>query len=314
MGYNKIVPLPIKPFPKPKVQASNTHNYMKHLFSLLICLGLIGGQAFAQGADAVNPQDSTGLPGDNFSLAGALQQFQDASSIEDFEQRINTEARGVNNLDLNQDGEIDYIRVEDFAEGTAHAFVLQVAVSETESQDVAVIELEKNGDASAVIQILGDEELYGEQVIVEPGDAEADVKTEGRGPAMPELIVAPAIVVNVWGWSSVRFVYAPAYRPWVSPWHWRHYPAVWRPWRVVPWRRHYAVCAPFRAHHRVVVTHRVVVAHGIYRPHRRTSVVVVNRNRPARDRYRANRVTVVKGPRGGTKAVVVHKGPKGRRR
>ncbi len=34
-------------------------------------------------------------------------------------------------------------------------------VSASESQDVAVIELEKTGDNRAVIQIVGDEDIYG---------------------------------------------------------------------------------------------------------------------------------------------------------
>jgi len=120
--------------------------------------------------------DSTGLPGDNFSLQGALQMFQKAGSPEEFEKLINTEDNSVNNLDLNGDGETDYVRVIDKTEKDIHAFVLQVSVSETESQDIAVIELEKTDDTTAVIQIVGDEDIYGEEVIVEPdggGDEES---------------------------------------------------------------------------------------------------------------------------------------------
>src|SRR5258705_3633312 len=114
--------------------------------------------------------DSTGLPGDNFSLQGALAMFQKASSPEDFEKLLNSEDNHVNNMDLNNDGDIDYIRVIDNFEKYAHAFVLQAVVSATESQDIAVIEIEKTGDTTAVLQIVGDEDIYGEQVIVEPGD------------------------------------------------------------------------------------------------------------------------------------------------
>jgi hypothetical protein len=44
--------------------------------------------------------DSTGLPGDNFSLQGALQLFQQSGSPEEFEKLLNTESNNVNNLDL----------------------------------------------------------------------------------------------------------------------------------------------------------------------------------------------------------------------
>src|SRR3989304_10443472 len=113
-------------------------------------------------------EDSTGLPGDNFSLQGALELFKKANSPEEFEKLINTKDNNVNNLDLNEDGETDYIRVIGKMEKDVHAFVLQVAVSETENQDIAVIELEKTGDASAMLQIIGDDDIYGEQTIVEP--------------------------------------------------------------------------------------------------------------------------------------------------
>src|SRR5687767_15002716 len=114
--------------------------------------------------------DSTGLPGDNFSLQGALAMFKKAGSPEEFEKLINTESNGVNNLDLNEDRETDYVRVIDKADKDVHAFVLQVAISEKESQDIAVIELEKNGDQQAMVQIIGDEDIYGESVIVEPAE------------------------------------------------------------------------------------------------------------------------------------------------
>ncbi len=55
--------------------------------------------------------DSTGLPGDNFSLQGALEMFRKAGSPEAFEKLLNTEDNKVNNLDLDGDGNTDYIRV-----------------------------------------------------------------------------------------------------------------------------------------------------------------------------------------------------------
>ncbi len=181
--------------------------------------------------------DSTGLPGDNFSLEGALNLFKMASSPEDFEKLLNTESNHVNNLDLNEDGDIDYIRVISKMDQDAHAFILQVPISETESQDIAVIELEKDGKESAVVQIIGDEDIFGIQQIVEPSngtDQKDDVKMEPRtksGPSAINFEEEDAIVINVWPWPCVRFVYAPAYRPWVSPWRWRVYPSYWRPWR-----------------------------------------------------------------------------------
>lgn len=220
--------------------------------------------------------DSTGLPGDNFSLEGAIELFKKAESPEDFEKLLNQEDNKVNNLDLNEDGEIDYIRVVDNMDSSVHAIILQVPLSESESQDIAVIEIEKQGDENAILQIIGDEDIYGEQVIVEPFEEEnANVK-KGKGSG-PPCIEPVRVVVNVWFWPCVRFVYRPTYVVWVSPWRWRYYPPYWRPWRPYPWHAYHVRVTPYHAHCHVVTTHRVVHAHAVYAPRRTHSTVVHTR-------------------------------------
>jgi len=274
-----------------------------YLPGLMACL-ILTISAPAQNKSGV---DSTGLPGDNFSLQGALAMFQKASSPEDFEKSLNSEDNHVNNLDLNNDGEIDYIRVIDNSDKNAHAFVLQAIVSGTESQDIAVIEIEKTGDTTAVLQIIGDEDIYGEQVIVEPGDEgdeDAFIDNTGnnriaRGPNPVFANYNPAIIVNVWFWPSVRFVYAPVYRPWISPWRWRHYPGWWRPWRPYVWRAWHPFHRPYYAHCAIVHTRRVIYAHRIYTPLRVTSITVRTRHATALGNYRVTRTqTNITGPRG----------------
>lgn len=219
--------------------------------------------------------DSTGLPGDHFSLEAAIELFKKSDSPEDFEKRLNAQDNDVNNLDLNEDGEIDYIRVVDNHDGDLHALVLQVAMNEQESQDVAVIEIEKQGAEEAILQIVGDEALYGEQTIAEPFEEEKAKSGREKGPS---AYSAPLrIVVNVWTWRPVRFMYAPGYRVWVSPWRWRAYPTWWRPWRPHPWRAFHVRAVPYRAHYHVIRTHRVHRAHAVYAPHRRHSTVVHSR-------------------------------------
>jgi len=282
-----------------------------YFLSVFLCLG------FAIITQAQSGKDSTGLPGDNFSLQGALQMFQQSASIEEFEKLINTENNHVNNLDLNGDGDIDYIRVIDKTDDEVHAFILQVAVSEKESQDIAVIELEKTGIESAVIQIIGDEEIYGEEVIVEPGGENKDEKTgNGSGPSYDDTFTDDIpIVVNVWGWTTVRFVYGPFYKPWVSPWRWRYHPAWWKPWHPLRWH----VWHPFHyGYHRsfaVVHTHRVVHAHKVYKPFRTSSVTVRSRHSAAVGNYRVTKTkTAVTGPRENTTTVkkTTVKGPGGK--
>ena len=279
----------------------------KYFLSLLFSAVLLVTTASAQN----NPgEDSTGLPGDNFDLQGALQLFQNAASPEDFEKAINTEGNHVNNLDLDGDGDIDYVRVIGKMEKEVHVFVLQVAASATENQDIAVIELEKTGNETAVIQIVGDEDIYGEQVIVEPdgggndGSFYSNNNSNLSGPNVNYDVNISGIVVNVWLWPSVRFVYTPFYKPWHSPWKWNYYPGWWKPWRPFGW----SVWHPFRSnYHRnfvVVRTHRVVNAHRIYTPFRSSSVVVRNRHSASVNNFRVTRSrTSVTGPRGKTTTV-----------
>jgi hypothetical protein len=284
---------------------------MKHLLpGVLIFLSISTLKAQAQDQNA----DSTGLPGDNFSLQGALELFKKAGSPEEFEKLLNTEDSKVNNLDLNEDGNTDYIKVVSKRENEVQIFVLQAQVAEKESQDIAVIELEKTGKDDAVIEIVGDEDIFGEETIVEPGDNTDNAFNEnfsllagGPNTENANMISPAGIVVNVWAWPCVRYVYAPSYVVWVSPFAWRTRPVWYRPWRPLayhvyrPYRYHY------RPHYAVVTTRRVVVAPRIYRPMRVTSVTVKTRHHVAVNNYRVTRkTTTVRGHRGGRVTRTTH--------
>jgi hypothetical protein len=241
------------------------------IFSLAFSLIIGSGQLLGQSDDG-----STGLLGDNFSLEGALDMFKNASSMEAFEEALNKENNHVNNLDLNDDGDIDYIRVEDNMDGDVHAIVLQALISESETQDIAVIEIEKTDKESATLQIVGDEDLYGEDAYVEP--FEEDGKSDGKGGPSADYKVE-RIIVNVWGWPSVRFVYRPTYVVYRSPFRWRVYPRVWKPWRPLKWSVYHGHRHHYHRHYHRVNTHRVVKARKIYKPKRKSSARVVTKSK-----------------------------------
>jgi hypothetical protein len=236
-------------------------------------------------AYSADDKDSLGLPGDHLDLYGVLELFKKSETPEAFEKALNSEKNEVNNLDLNGDKEIDYIKVIDKVDNGAHAFILQVPVNETEMQDVAVIEIEKKGDAEADLQIVGDEELYGKDYIVEP----ADGKSSGV-----DFMLSP-VFVNVWGWPVVTFVYSPRYVVWVSPWHWRYYPVWWTPWTPVYWHVHHKRVIRYHVHCHRTYTHRVMKAHSVYAPHRTVSKTVVAKRGPAGKKQNVSQ------PRGGKK-------------
>lgn len=251
-------------------------------FLILSALFLIGGiKLNAQAEDS----DSLGLPGDNLDLYGVLDLFKQSSSIEDFEKKINDPANEVNNLDLNEDQNVDYIRVIDNVDGASHAVVLQVPISASESQDVAVIEIEKTGTEEADLQIVGDEELYGEDYMIEASNEEKST-TEGQWQGFRPMVV----VVNVYVWPCVRFIYAPAYVVWVSPYRWMYYPAYWKPWHPVMWHVHHAHVMHYHAHYVCVHHCRMVHAHAYYHGHRCASPAVHHRYEANHQRHAANQV------------------------
>lgn len=275
------------------------------LFSMLV-FHLLG---FAQ-----NNEVSTGLPGDNFSLEGALELFKKSSSLEDFENKLNSEKSQVNNLDLDGNGDIDYVRVISKKDGDVHLIILQVPVSASENQDIAVIEIEKTSKNEAVLQIIGDEDIFGEEVIIEPSDGNDEEEEDGgQGPSFTSSMTFT--VVNVWTWPVVSYMYAPSYRPYISPWRWSYYPSYWRPWRPLSWN----AWRPIRVKYhspliRMVNTHRVVSAHKLYKPIRVTSTTVRTRHASAHASYKVNHTkTTVTGPRGNsaTKTKTTVRGPKG---
>lgn len=256
---------------------------------VLLTMVLIAGKMHAQERGEVNYADSTGMPGDNFSLQGALEMFKSSKSLEEFEKKLNDKENAINNLDLNGDNSIDYVRVIDNNKENAHAIVLQVPISKTESQDIAVIEIEKDGDQSAFIQIIGNEEVYGEETIIEPVDdvEPSDKGNSNRGPSAYSP-GRPGIYVNVWFWPCVPFLFAPTYVVWVSPWYWGYYPPYWSPWPPYPWRYHYINTYHHHHHYHHYNYHRSTYAHQIYAPRRTSSPYVNNRYTGARENYKAN--------------------------
>ena len=237
---------------------------------------MVGGIAvMAQQSDNYRDRD---VPGDDFSLEGALELFKKSASPEEFERKLNSPESRVNNLDLNGDREIDYIRVIDRNQGNVHAFILQAVLSRTESQDVAVIELEKLGNGKAVLQITGDEDVYGIETIIEPTE---EVRVNAGASTA-------RTIVNVWAWPSVQYVYSPYYTVWVSPWYWNHHPFWWYSWRPITYYEYYSYWYPYRRYYSYCHSHRIAYARTIYRPHRTYSPVYYRRYETRIVEYRTN--------------------------
>lgn len=217
--------------------------------------------------------------GDNFSLEGALDILKKSNSIEEFEKLLNKEDNNVNNLDLNNDGNIDYISVNDIQEGDTHVLVLSTYLNENEKQDIATIGIEKTGTENATLQIEGDTDLYSENTIAEPFETIQSAKVENKsGPNSPEIILN-TVLVNIWFWPSIRFIYGPRYVAYHSSFRWGFYPIWWKPWHPYRYSVFYTRCAPSRVYFRRVPVRTVLVAHRIYAPRRNRSIVLIQNRR-----------------------------------
>src|SRR5580765_2992405 len=108
---------------------------MKKVFLLYFFLAItsVSNPVFSQ-TENQKENDSTllGLPGDNLDLYAVLDLFQKSKTIEEFEKSLNLEKTGINNLDLDLDGKVDFIKVVTKKDDDDFTFVLQDAVNEKE--------------------------------------------------------------------------------------------------------------------------------------------------------------------------------------
>jgi hypothetical protein len=185
-----------------------------------------------------NQNESLGLPGDNLNLYAVMKLFQDSKTLEEFEQRLNDPNSTINNLDLNGDNLVDYIKVIDNVDGDVHNIVLQVAVSPKENQDVAVFTVQRFHNGQVQIQLTGDEQLYGKDYIIEPVNSEAN-RGETPNPGYSGNTRTVNDQVQVATWPLVSFIFLPTYSAWHSSWYWGYYPSYWHPWRPFSWNYYY---------------------------------------------------------------------------
>ena len=198
--------------------------------------------AFFVSITGLNAQDKTEtnsesleLPGDNLDLYATLDLFQKSKTIEEFEASLNDEETKINNLDLNLDGDVDFIKVVTQKDGDDFSFILQVDIVKDETQDVAVILIIKDKEEKVSIQMIGDKDLYGKDYIIEP---KLSTPTVTANPAYsgPDTLVVksePATVVVIESEPIVHYVYSPVYVPYYPPYYYGYYPPYYRPYPVV---------------------------------------------------------------------------------
>ena len=110
-------------------------------------------------------QESVQLPAaEGLDLSALTVLTKEIRSGQELERKLN-EKGGINNLDLNSDNKVDYLFVSEFGDvKNKIGYSLTVQPQKDETQEVAAITVEKNGDR-AEIQVVGNEQIYGDQAI-----------------------------------------------------------------------------------------------------------------------------------------------------
>ncbi|MCK5825300.1 MAG: hypothetical protein KAG96_07845 [Ichthyobacteriaceae bacterium] len=189
---------------------------IRQLLILLLFFGITSTEVFSQQSTTVTAKDSE--ISDNLDLKAVASVFGDSKDLEDFERRLNDPSTQITNLDMNNDGMVDYLRVVETAQSNTHIIAIQAVLGIDMFQDVATIEVEKDSRGETVVQVVGDSYMYGPNYIIEP------------------VFVAPPVIFRVF--------WVPRYTVWHSPWYWGYHPPYYHAWRPYP---------PYRYHNNVNV-------------------------------------------------------------
>ncbi|MGV6851887.1 MAG: hypothetical protein ACWA5R_06885 [bacterium] len=204
--------------------------------------------------------------------------FQDAENLEVFEKKLNDPETGVNNLDLNEDGFVDYIRVVEEVVDQTHLIILQAALAKDEFQDLATIAVEKTQD-DYQMQVQGNELIYGVDYYVTPRS------------------------VTIHTWPIITWIYRPYYHPYRSVYYFGYHPRWWRPFHPVHINVYHSRTKVLVKRNTFVIGHtnRVRTVHKFhYKPRTSRHVshrVVVNKTTLRQSDPAGKSVTVKKGSR-----------------
>ena len=148
--------------------------------------------------------------------------FAESRSVQEFEQLLNSPRYMINNLDLNRDGWIDYLRVLETRQGHYHALLIQACLAPSVFQDVATLVAEYRANA-LYVEVIGDPYLYGYNYIVRP--------TFVKRPPM----------WDIYG--------RPTYNPWVSPYYYGYYPSYYNKPKPIYLSHYQAYVNTYMSHH-----------------------------------------------------------------
>ncbi|MEJ2056005.1 MAG: hypothetical protein P8X42_18990 [Calditrichaceae bacterium] len=134
--------------------------YLAIFLGIVVIWAMCSGPNDRQDNYNVNVQTMvSSAEGLDLKAVGAL--LKKADDAKTFEKLLNSKEEGVNNLDLNEDGKVDYISVTEFGNDSIKGFSLTTEPTSGEVQEIATIEIKKVGNNEAKVQIQGNQQIYG---------------------------------------------------------------------------------------------------------------------------------------------------------
>lgn len=163
------------------------------------------GQVVVNEPNVVVTPEATNL-GDNLDLQALGELVKSSPNAQEIENKLNATG-SINNLDLDGDGNVDYIKVTEYGDGNSRGFSFTVDLPNNEKQEIATIDIQKN-TGNADMNIQGNQAIYGQPVYYH--------STYSLGDLM---------IMNY------LFAY---HRPYYSPYYYGHYPSYYHSYRSVP--------------------------------------------------------------------------------
>jgi len=133
--------------------------------------------------------------------------FGEASSLQQFEQYLNEPDIQASNLDLNNDGYIDYLKVTGLYENNRYIIQIYSLLGMNQYKNIASIIVRNINYRNPSIIIEGDPTIYGPNYILSPNYSRR-----------PDIL---------WSFSSLTF------NRWNSPYYWGYYPRNYKYHRII---------------------------------------------------------------------------------
>lgn len=145
----------------------------------------------------------------NLNLDAVAEVFKESDNLKEFERALNDPDVFLNNLDLNSDGEVDFIRVLEEEKEGGRLIILQAILGENAYTDVAYIDIVKEEGGDMQMQIRGESSLYGENTYYVPQSTHLST------------------------WPIIISLYDPFYEYYYSPFSWNYYPSWWTSYNCI---------------------------------------------------------------------------------